>query len=279
MAPTHPLEEKDMNVDVTKGLSLPYEKKNRNVWTEKHRLALVNQTYLDDCCPIGKRNHKQVGATWKSLIAAIKTHPDGLFEGFDVSVEAIRRQLGTMMKQQRKRNQEALLATGLGGARVHTDLEAGVQHLLDLQDCVKEERAAEREGKSAKLARLDEQAKDALKRSMETHVKRSSGSGPKRKSSGASGIDFDARMAAAAEFACVAMEEFVERNARIEWVEQMKLHATHPALADHPGPKDAWIQSAIEKHRKKMENVATSKQGRAPEVNSEIDEMEPSEAT
>ena len=142
MATTHPLEEKDMNVKVTKGLSLPHEKKNRNVWTEKHRLALVNQTYLDDCCPTGKRNHKQVGATWKNLIATIKTHPHGLFESFDITIEAIRRQLGIMMKQQRKRNQEALLASGLGGARVHTDLEAGVQHLLDLQNRVIEERAA-----------------------------------------------------------------------------------------------------------------------------------------
>ena len=41
MAPTHPLVQKDMNVEVIKGLSLPLEKKSRSVWAEKHRLALL----------------------------------------------------------------------------------------------------------------------------------------------------------------------------------------------------------------------------------------------
>lgn len=78
------------------------------------------------------------------MIATIKTHVDGLSEDFDVSVEAIRRQRSTLIKQQRKRNQEARLATRLGGPRVHADREAGVQNLLDLQDSMKEERAVER---------------------------------------------------------------------------------------------------------------------------------------
>lgn len=85
-------------------------------------------------------------------------------------------------------------------------------------------------------------------------------------------------MAAATEFACVSMEEFVDRNARNEWVEQMKLHVAHPTLADHHRLKDAWVKSGIEQHWKKIENVATLEQGYALGVNSESDEMEPSEA-
>ena len=55
-------------------------------------------------------------------------------------------------------------------------------------------------------------------------------------------------MAAATEFACVSMEEFVDRNARNEWVEQMKLHVAHPTLADHHRLKDAWVKSGITQH-------------------------------
>lgn len=143
----------------------------------KHRLALVNQTYLDDCCPIGKRNLKQVGAAWKNLIAILQWHCNELFEGFDISLEAMRQQLQTLMNERRERNQDALQAIGLGRARIHTDLEAGVQHFLGLQDYVKEERTAEKGGKNTKLARLDKHTKDALRRSMETHTKRSRGPG------------------------------------------------------------------------------------------------------
>lgn len=119
-----------------------------------------------------------------------------------------------------------------------------MQHFLDLEDCVKEKRTAEKEGKNTKLARLDEHAKDALRRSTETHTKRSKGSGSERRSGlprgrRSSSVNFDAKMAAVTDFARVAMEEFVERNARLEWVRHMKLHATHPTLADHLGPKDA----------------------------------------
>eukprot|EP00894_Picocystis_sp_ML_P004799 jgi/Pico_ML_1/55316/g1017.t1 len=77
-------------------------------------MALVNQIYLDECCPIGKRTHKEV----KDL-----------------------------MRKQKELNREALAATGLGGARMHTDLEAGAQHLLDLQEHVDTERATEKEGR------------------------------------------------------------------------------------------------------------------------------------
>jgi len=42
-------------------------------------------------------------------------------------------------------------------------------------------------------------------------------------------------MAAVTDFARIAMEEFMERNARLERVKQMMHHATHPTLADHPG--------------------------------------------
>lgn len=280
MTTFEPLEEVDINANTAQELVLPIEKKNRNVWTEKHRLALVNQTYLDDCCPIGKRTHKEVGAAWRNLVVALQSHRDGLFDGFDLSVEAIRRQLRTMMNLQRQRNEDARQATGLGGAILHSDLEAGIQNLIDLQHCMKEERAAEREGKTSKLARLDEHAKDALRRSMETHTKRSrvsrserSSGGPKRRRS--SGLDFDEKMALVTDFARVAMEEFVERNARLEWLREMKLHATHPMLADHPGPKDEWVELAIKTHQKKMANVANSNEVHAPQVSSESDEVEP----
>ena len=103
------------------------------------------------------------------------------------------------------------------------------------------------------FARLGEQAKDASTRSMESQMKRSSGPRSKRRNSKScgcrsSGIDIEARMAVATEFACVSMEEFVDRNARNEWVEQMKLHVAHPTLADHHRLKDAWVKSGITQH-------------------------------
>lgn len=78
-------------------------------------------------------------------------------------------------------------------------------------------------------------------------------------------------METAMEFACVAMENFVEGNARNEWVEQMKWLATHPTLANRARQKDAWVQSGIMEKWIEMENVATSTQGHALELNSESD--------
>lgn len=213
-------------------------------------------------------------------MAALQLHRDGLFEGFDISVDPIGSQLGTMMEQQRKRNQGALRATGPRRERVHTNPEAGAQHLLDLQDCVKEDRATEKEGNITKPARLDDHAKDALRRSMETHTKRSRHSRSEQRSSGpnrrrSNGVDFDAKMAVVTDFARIAMEEFMERNARLERVKQMMHHATHPTLADHPGPKDAQVQVAVATDQRKMANVTTPKQVEAPEVSSQRCEMEP----
>eukprot|EP00963_Diacronema_lutheri_P011013 scaffold1299_cov385-Pavlova_lutheri.AAC.24 len=95
-------------------------------------MALVNQIYLDECSPIGKRTHKEVNAAWTSLIRALSIRGDGLFDGLDLSIPVVRRQVKDLMRRQKELNREALAATGLGGARMHTDLEAGAQHLLDL---------------------------------------------------------------------------------------------------------------------------------------------------
>ena len=60
---------------------------------------------------------------------------------------------------------------------MHSDLEAGAQHLLDLEKHVDIERANEKEGRASKLARLHNFAKDGLKRSMERHARKPRGLG------------------------------------------------------------------------------------------------------
>lgn len=46
---------------------------------------------------------------------------------------------------------------------MHTDLEAGSQHLLDLREHVDTEPATKKEGKASKLVRLDGYAQEAKK--------------------------------------------------------------------------------------------------------------------
>ena len=174
----------DINAEATQELVLASQRKSRNVWKEAHKIALVNQIYLDECCPIGKRTHKEVNAAWTSLVRALSDRGDGLFDGFDLSIPAVRRQMKDIMRRQKELNREALAATGLGGARMHTDLEAGAQRLLDLQEHVDTERATEKEGKASKLARLDSYAKAALQWSMERHAKKPRGSGGSGSSGG-----------------------------------------------------------------------------------------------
>ena len=278
MAASQPLLEIDINAEATQELVLASQRKSRNVWKEAHKIALVNQIYLDECCPIGKRTHKEVNAAWTSLVRALSDRGDGLFDGFDLSIPAVRRQMKDIMRRQKELNREALAATGLGGARMHTDLEAGAQHLLDLQEHVDTERATEKEGKASKLARLDSYAKDALKRSMERHAKKPRGSGGSGSTGGrggrrGSGTDFAAKLEAAEDFAAVAMESFIERSARMEWLTKMQLHANHPGLAQHPGPEDAFVEAAMSVHRMKMRNVHTSKPKDAPEASSVSDEI------
>lgn len=278
MATSQPLAEVDINAGSTQELIVGSEKKNRNIWKEQHKIALVNQLYLDECCPIGKRTHKEVNAAWTSLVRALRDRGDGLFDEFDLSIPTLRRQMKELMRRQKELNREAITATGLGGARMHTDLEAGAQHLLELQDCVDATRASEKEGKASKLARLDGYAQEALKRSMATHGKRprrsgGSGSGSGRSGRRASGSDFAEKVEAAEEFAVAAMESFIERSARMEWLTKMQLHANHPDLAEHPGPENAFVDATLAAHRAKMNKVNTSKPNESPEVLSGSGEM------
>eukprot|EP00894_Picocystis_sp_ML_P003146 jgi/Pico_ML_1/53663/g4172.t1 len=75
------------------------------------------------------------------------------------------------MEKQDKRNGEAQAATGRGGCVVHTDFEQGIKRVLDLRDGLKQQQAIAKEERNTKLARLDEDAKEALRKSMETHGK------------------------------------------------------------------------------------------------------------
>ena len=72
MATSQPLAEVDINAGSTQELIVGSEKKNRNIWKEQHKIALVNQLYLDECCPIGKRTHKEVNVAWTSLVRALR---------------------------------------------------------------------------------------------------------------------------------------------------------------------------------------------------------------
>ena len=73
-------------------------------------------------------------------------------------------------------------------------------------------------------------------------------------------------MEAAKEFSVAAMESFIERSARMEWLTNMQLHANHPDRAEHPGLENAFVDATLATHRAKMNKVNTSKPSEAPEV-------------
>ena len=274
--------ELDLNVDNVQGVNHSTVKRTRNTWKEEHKLALVNQVYLGDCCPIGKRTHKEVNDAWAKLMHALTTRSDGMFDGFNLSIPAVRRQMKELMERQKSMNRDALGATGLGGSRVHTDLEAGAQYLLDLQASVDAQRVAEKENKDSKLARLDGHAKDVIRRSMSTHAKRQTRSGGDGSGSGLTGRrgsagDFALKLQSAEEFASAAMESFIERSARMEWMTKMQFHATHPDLGAHPGDEQVFVEAALAAHRSKMKKACTSKSTELPEDASISDDIIPRE--
>ena len=113
---------------------------------------------------------------------------------------------------------------------------------------------------------------------MERHAKKPRGSGGSGSIGGRSGrrgrgTDFAVKLEAAEDFATVAIEPFIERSARMEWLTKMQLHANHPALAKHLGPEDVFMEGALTVHRMKMRDVHTSKSKDAPEATSVSDEI------
>ena len=166
------------------------------------------------------------------------------------------------MEKQDKRNAQALAATGRGGSAVQTDLEQGLQRLLDLRDGLKQRRAVEKSERDTKFARLDEDAKKALKRSMDTHAKKRKRSSSERLSggslrAGSSVATLSTKVEAATQLVRIAMEENVEAHAEMAWMKARKFHATHPHVAIDPGPQDAWIAKAVEAHRQKVQIATT----------------------
>lgn len=160
---------------------------------------------------------------------------------------------------------------------MHTNLEVGAQHLLDLQKDVDTERATEKEGKASKLEGLDSFVKEALKWSMERHAKkkrgsRGSGSSGGRNRRQGSGTDFVVKIEVVEDFVAVVVESCIERSARMEWLTKMLLHANHPALVKHPGPENVFVEAALAVHRMKMRNVHISKSKDAPEATTVGDE-------
>lgn len=147
-------------------------KVKRNTWNEAQQIALDNQTYMDECCPIDKRSHGESNTAWSKMLHALGEHPDGVFDDFNLLQRSIQRQLSALMEKQDKRNAQALASTSRGGSAVQTDLEQGSQRLLDLLEGLKRRRAMEKSERNTKLARLDEDAKKALKRSMDTYAKK-----------------------------------------------------------------------------------------------------------
>eukprot|EP00963_Diacronema_lutheri_P012271 scaffold1698_cov394-Pavlova_lutheri.AAC.5 len=69
------------------------------------------------------------------------------------------------------------------------------------------------------------------------------------------------------------MESFIELSARMEWLTKMQLHANHPALGEHLGSKDAFVEAAVVAHRMKMLNVNTLKPNDAPEASFNSDDI------
>eukprot|EP00963_Diacronema_lutheri_P004429 scaffold336_cov372-Pavlova_lutheri.AAC.3 len=254
-----PLVVRDDNVEITETPNVAHEalKAKRNRWNEAQQIALVNQMYMDECCPIGKGSHGAINAAWSNLLDGLRRHPDGLFDDFNLCQRTVQRQLAALMEKQDKRNAEAQAATGRGGCAVHTDLEQGVQRLLDLPDGLKQQRAIAKEQRNTKLARLDEDAKQALRKSMETHGKRARRASSDRQSHGSGGgrssiAQLEASMRDTNNLLMLAMEEHVETQAEMAWMKTDKFYKLQPHVAPDPGPKEAWIAKAVAAHHAKL---------------------------
>ena len=83
----------DLNLDNVQEVNHSTVKRTRNTWKEEHKLAPLNQVYLVDCCHIGKRTHEEVQDAWEKLMHALTTRSDGVFDGFNLSILVLRRQI------------------------------------------------------------------------------------------------------------------------------------------------------------------------------------------
>ena len=115
MGDSHALIELDLYVDNVQGVNHSIVKRTRNTWKEEHKLALVNQVYLADCCTIGKRTYKEVNDAWAKLMHALTTRSNGMFDEFNLSIPAVGRQMKELMERQKSMNRDALGATRLEG--------------------------------------------------------------------------------------------------------------------------------------------------------------------
>eukprot|EP00963_Diacronema_lutheri_P002794 scaffold215_cov389-Pavlova_lutheri.AAC.11 len=150
------------------------------------------------------------------------------------------------MEKQAKRNAEAEVASGRGGCVVHTDLEEGVRRLVDFRDGLRQQRSIAKEQRNTKLARLDEDAKEALKKSMETHGKRARRASSDRQSHGSGGgrsssTQLEAGMRDTNNLLMLAMEEHVETQVEMARMKVDKFYKMHSRVAPDPGPKEVWI--------------------------------------
>lgn len=70
-----------------------------------------------------------------------------------------------------------------------------------------------------------------------------------------SACDFAKKLEAAEDFAVAAMESFIERSARMEWLTKMQLHAKHRDLKEHRALEDAFVDATSATFGAKMNKV------------------------
>lgn len=99
MVASQSLVEIDINAEVDQELVRASQKITRNVWKEVHKSAQVKQIYLDECRPIGKRTRKEVNAAWTSLVRTLSDCGNGPFDGLDLSILVVPREMTDIMRR------------------------------------------------------------------------------------------------------------------------------------------------------------------------------------
>ena len=251
---------------------------SRGTWTEDHRILLLRQCCIESCNPITKRGNNATSCAWKCLQFALRADPNRMFDGFSLSIDSLRRHVRLVLSRQRKRNQQARADTGRGGTNVRTEEEELAQHLLEQHEQMERERTALKEGRAARVSKLDAEGKVHLTCQLQTHKKKRRSEDPASSCTGVVRTNGVARWTGSnspyKRILQAAVEERVRMRAGEEWMRFYSLHEAMPEKWPDPGTHMAYVEKALEEHRKTLVSRTSDIQNDSVPLSSELEEEE-----
>eukprot|EP00963_Diacronema_lutheri_P012235 scaffold1673_cov330-Pavlova_lutheri.AAC.12 len=118
-----PFKEIDANAAKADALDAIEVRKQRNTLAEMRKFSLLDQCCVEQCNPFDEPTVSARMMAWERLVMALELNPNGLFIDCNLNLDIVRRQLGILIKAERKRNMETREAIRRGGTHARAEVE------------------------------------------------------------------------------------------------------------------------------------------------------------